>query len=390
MAEEPANLGLFEGGPLETVWRRMGLDRVLVATLRVRHLLVWAAVWIPMLAICLWHGTAVSGVAVPFLLDFEAQARFLIALPLLLIAQPFADGAFGNALESFMERGLVRPGDAARFRSFIESARRWSRGLPLTVAVIILLVLAQWYIAPARWEYPVPTWKGASTGDVLQLSAAGWWYAHVAIAVFQFILVRWVLRLLIWWVLLLRISRLDLQLMPTHPDRSGGLGILGGRIGAFSPFLVSQGVLLSGTLCNRIIYQHQPLQQMWPDAAAYGVLVLVLILGPFMTFSKPMLRAKRRAKVEYSLLASRYVNEFHGKWIGGKAPADEALLGSADIQSLADLTGSLDVISEMRFAPFGKEAIAKVLVPFALPVLPLVFTIIPADELVKSLLKIVL
>ncbi len=383
-------LHLFEGGPFESLWRRSGLDRVLFATLRVRHVLVWAVVWLPMLALALWQGVAIRGTPVPFLLDFETQARFLIALPLLLLGQPFADAVLGMALGTMPDRGIIRSVDRDRFRALLDQAGRWSRGLPLTAVVFAAVLLAATSLTPSRWDLAVPAWHGTTAGDHPELTAAGSWAAFVAVPVFQFVLFRWLLRLMIWWVLLLRIARLDLHLVLTHPDRAGGLGILGHRITGFAPFLVSQGVLLSGTLGNRIAYLNRPLQEMWPEAAAYGSVVLVLILAPYMSFSPPLLRAKVRARLDYGLLSSRYVNEFERKWVRGEAAPGEPLVGSADIQSLADLAGSMDIVSEVRSVPFGKDAIAKVLVPFLLPIVPLIFTMIPAAELVKNLIKIIL
>ena len=48
------------------------------------------------------------------------------------------------------------------------------------------------------------------------------------------------------------------------------------------------------------------------------------------------------------MLAARYAREFDRKWLRGGAPADEPLLGSGDIQSLADLGNSYEVVKEMQ------------------------------------------
>ncbi len=61
-------------------------------------------------------------------------------------------------------------------------------------------------------------------------------------------------------------------------------------------------------------------------------------------------------------------------------------MGSADIQSLADLANSCDVVRGMRPFPFGKETVIQLVVTVVLPGLPLVLTVIPLEELVKRLL----
>ena len=93
---------------------------------------------------------------------------------------------------------------------------------------------------------------------------------------------------------------------------------------------------------------------------------------------------------EYGALASRYVSEFDQKWIRADPPEREPLVGSADIQSLADLANSFEVVNRMQPVPFGKETIILLVVATALPILPLMLTMFPLDELIKRLLGILL
>jgi len=99
-------------------------------------------------------------------------------------------------------------------------------------------------------------------------------------------------------------------------------------------------------------------------------------------------RAKRMGFREYGTLAERYVREFDGKWLRGGAPADEPLLGSGDLQSLADLGNSFEVVRTMRIAPFTKETILQLAAATVAPVAPLLLTMMPLEELLKKLLGI--
>jgi hypothetical protein len=72
----------------------------------------------------------------------------------------------------------------------------------------------------------------------------------------------------------------------------------------------------------------------------------------------------------------------------GKEP-DEALLGSGDIQSLADLGNSFEVIKGMRLIPATKEAIFQLAVVALVPIVPLLLTMMPLDELLKKLIGVV-
>jgi hypothetical protein len=98
---------------------------------------------------------------------------------------------------------------------------------------------------------------------------------------------------------------------------------------------------------------------------------------------------KRISLREYGTLAERYVREFDAKWLRGGAPADDPLVGSADIQSLADLGNSFEVVRTMRIALFTKEAIIQPAAVMIAPVAPLVLTMMSLDEILKKLLGIV-
>jgi hypothetical protein len=113
------------------------------------------------------------------------------------------------------------------------------------------------------------------------------------------------------------------------------------------------------------------------------------VLGPLLVFLPKLSAAKRAGLREYGVLAQRYAREFDHKWLRGGAPADEPLLGSGDIQSLADLGNSYEVVKEMRLVPFTVQTVLQLTVTTLLPVAPLLLTMIPLDELLEGLLKVV-
>ena len=219
-----------------------------------------------------------------------------------------------------------------------------------------------------------------------RLSGAGFWYAWISLPIFQFILFRWWYRLVLWCRFLFLVSRLDLDLSPSNPDRAGGLGYLGTSTAAFAPFLVAQSALVSAMVASRILQQGAQLQDFKLELGGALAFALLQALGPLMVFAPKLLEAKRRGLREYGLLADRYVKEFDRKWLHGGAAPDEPLVGSADIQSLADLANSCDVVRGMRPFPFGRETVIQLVVTVVLPGLPLVLTVIPLEELVKRLL----
>jgi hypothetical protein len=292
-------------------------------------------------------------------------------------------------VRQFLERHLVADEALQRFDDAIGSAFRLRNSIVAEVLLIafvyIVGVLLLWrnYVALSA-----ATWYGTPTPGGLELSPAGVWYAYVSLPLYQFLLVRWYFRIFIWMRFLWRVSRLELSLIPTHPDRVGGLGFLGNTVYAFVPLLVAHGVILAGPIANRIFYLGAALPQFMIEVAVVVGFLLCIVFGPLLVFAPQLAQMKRKATHEYGALAERYVREFDTKWVRGGAPAGEPLLGSADIQSLADLANSFEVVRSIRLAPITKEAVLQLLIVTLLPLAPLLLTMMSIEEALKRLLGI--
>ncbi len=377
------------GGPLYQLLRR---TRLSVDTLALVHRRVIAGVvitWVPLLVLSMLEGRALRGIEVPFLLNAEVQARFLLAMPLLLVAELAVHLRMRKLVAQFFNRNLISVADQPRVHDAIASAMRLRNSV---VMEVILVALIYGVGIPMR-EYlavDVRTWASpASEGTgLVNLSLAGWWQALVSVPVFQFLLLRWYFRVFIWARFLFAMSRVTLELMPTHPDRVGGLGFLNNVVDAFTPVLAAHGVLLAGLIADRIFYEDAVLTQFNVEIFG-GVAVLVfLVLCPLMAFIGQLARVKRTGLGDYGGLAQRYAREFDDKWLRGGANG-EPLMGSADIQSLADLANSFQVIREMRFVPFSKETVLQLAIVTLVPLSPLLLTMISFEELIKRLLSAV-
>jgi hypothetical protein len=262
-----------------------------------------------------------------------------------------------------------------------------------SVAVEVALAILVWTVGHWIWRSQIAlgaaSWYATLEGTRWHLTPVGYWYAFVSIPMFQFVLLRWYLRLLIWFRFLWQVSRLNLRLTSTHPDRAGGLAFLGKSAYVFAPILFAQGALLAGLIANRILYEGETLLSFKMEAASLVGFFVLFILGPLVMFTPHLSRAKRRGLGEYGLLASRYVQRFEEKWVHGEAAEGDELLGSGDIQSLADLGNSYSAVREMRVVPFGLEDIARLAAATAAPLLPLGLTIFSLEELIVRLVKIV-
>ena len=244
------------------------------------------------------------------------------------------------------------------------------------------------FIWRAHFAADVVSWHGAGTSGKLQPSLAGWWLGCVSLPIFQFLLLRWYFRLVIWARFLWQVSRLELRFMPMHPDRCGGLSFLAMVSQAFAPVLVAQGVVLAGSIANKIFFAGAKLPAFKLEIIGLVTVMVFAILGPMLVFLPHLAAARRAGLREFGVLASRYVREFDRKWLRGGAPADESLLGSGDIQSLADLGNSYAVVNEMRLTPFTLRNLLQLAAITLLPIAPLLLTMIPLEELLERLLKV--
>jgi hypothetical protein len=379
------DFSLVLGGPLFQLLRRAHLTDDALSLLRRRIVVISLFAWLPLLVLSLMQGRSLGG-AVPFLRDFEVHVRLLAAMPLLIVAELVVHRRMLSVVRHFDERQLIPAAQAPRFSAALASAFRLRNS---TLAELLLVALVYGVGIPVIWRQYVAmgtvTWYAAPSSAGPNLSAAGFWYVYVSLPFFQFLLVRWYFRLFIWTRFLWQVSRIDLKLVPTHPDRAGGLGFLALTVHALSLLALAHGVLLSGQLANRIFFLGAALPQFKAEIALVAVFLLLIILGPLLLFVPKLARAKRDGLAEYGTLAQRYVREFDVKWLRGGAPADEPLVGSGDIQSLADLGNSLEIVRTMRIVPFSKEAIIEVAVFTLAPVAPLALTMMPLEELLKQL-----
>ena len=234
----------------------------------------------------------------------------------------------------------------------------------------------------------VVSWYGVMAGGKLHPSPAGWWLGCVSLPVLQFLLVRWYFRLYIWARFLWQVSRIELQLLPSHPDGCGGLGFLSLVRQAFAPLLLAQGVLLAGLIANRILFAGGRLPQFLIDVVALVAISALMVFAPLLVFTPKLEDTARMGLLEYGALAQRYVRAFDQKWLRRAESAGEPLLGSADIQSLADMGNSFEFVDRMRWVPFTvRDVLLLAAIPL-LPIMPLTLSMFSLQELLERLLKL--
>ena len=387
--EEEPDFSLVLGGPLYQMLRRAHLSGPALELLRRRVLFFVAITWLPLFLLSLVTGHLLGGPGLPFLRDAETHVRFLIALPVLIVTELIVHKRIQSGIKQFSGRRIVLPGDAAEFHAALNTAMRIRNSVTLELILLICASTVGHWVWENKVALGTASWYGLRAGATIRLSPPGYWYAFVSIPIAQFILLRWYLRFLVWFWMLCRLSRLNLRLVSTHPDRAGGIGFLGEIVQAFAPILFAQGAMLAGMIANRIFYDGQTLMSFKVTILGLVGFFVSVILVPLTVFTPHLFRARLVGLQQFGLLATSYGIDFEKKWLCASANS-EAILGTSDIQSLADLANSYAVVREMRLVPFTLRDSIVLMIATVTPLLPLLLTMMPLEEILTKLVKIVL
>jgi len=386
--QDPPDFSLVLGGPLYQMLRRARLTGPALELVRRRVVMSVLLCWVPLAVLSLAQAHFLGGAELSFFRDIETHVRLLVSLPVLILAEMIVHQRIRPVVKSFVERRVVTAEELPKFHAAIDSAMRIRNSVIVEVALLIFVFTVGTWVWRRQVALDVASWYASPQGGEMHLTMAGYWFAFVSVPVFQFILLRWYMRILIWFWFLFRVSRLKLHLLPAHPDRAGGLGFLGKSSFAFVPLLFAQGALLAGQIASRIFYNGQSLLAFKMTIAGFVAFFVVAVLAPLFLFTPQLARAKREGLAEYGAFASSYVMDFDQKWLHSKGN-DEALLGTGDIQSLADLGNSFAVVREMRAIPFATDDVVRLLVATVAPVVPLLLTIMPFEQLLTQAIKII-
>jgi hypothetical protein len=380
---------LVLGGPLYQLYLRTKLMTSPLGFLFRRVVVVSLICWGPLLILSALAGQAIGGVTVPFLLDVEVHVRLLAAIPLLIIAELIVHQRIVVVVRQFIERDIIAPEHRVRFEQIIASTMHLRNSIAIEVALLLFCFGVGHWVWRGHVALSVPTSYSVRSDGEICLSKAGYWYAFVSLPIFRFLLFRWYFRIFLWYQFLWRVRGLPLQLNLYHPDHAAGLGFLAASVSAFTPVLLAQTTLISGAIADRIWYAGANLTAFKMELACTLVFLMLMVLVPLAFFVMHLGNANRVAKSEFGILSSKYVNRFRAKWIKHDAEEGEPLLGTPDVQSLADLGNSFKIVSDGRLFPIGKQTVARLLGVLILPLLPLMLTIIPLKEVVSWVVKLV-
>ena len=183
------NFSITKGGPLHWLLvllghagdgRRLVLRRALAAVL---------IAWFPLLLLSLIQGLAWGRkIEIPFLRDLAVNVRFLVAVPILIVAESRIDRRWRSLILEFLRSELVNEKTLPSFEALLERTTRWrDRVLPEALLAFIALFLSLSFVKTELLMTGTSNWHSLGSGAV---SAAGRWFNLVSTPIFRFLLLR--------------------------------------------------------------------------------------------------------------------------------------------------------------------------------------------------------
>jgi len=336
--------------------------------------------WLPIVVWAGFEGRVLSGhVEEPLLQHYGIHVRFLIALPLLILGEAKMDKLMTKFIPYFLTSGLVRAEQRGAFKDTIKGVIRL-RDLVKPWLIIAVLILAWTLFKPAVSEEHELIWADGGFGV--------FWFNYVSRPIFTIFMAAWLWRLALLVILLKRVARLGLDLVPTHPDRAGGLGFLEKLPTAFSLFALAVSSVIASRLAHDVVYHGVHVISLKVLLVGFLIVVIGLCITPLLVFIGSLVSAKRQALLEYGALVGQHGRLVRRRWIIGETLDDDSLLDAQEIGPVADTLALYDAVKNMRAAPIGKSAIMGVALPALIPMLALFSIEVPIKEVLTKLFGI--
>jgi len=366
------------GGPLHGLGRRLGLVRGAANPIPL-GLVLGAGSWLVLVALALIQG---AGHPMLSLGVIAGHVRLLVVIPLFFVCEAWVDPRM-NAFVDTLRRSEVIPVKAwPALNSEIARNLRWKDSwLPESLC---LLATVLWSTLGSQWAMHGATSAFDPARNSSAMSLAGHWYWFVCLPLFRFLALRWIWRLGQWARFLWRISRMELHLVPTHPDGTAGLGYLEVVHTHFLPLVLALSAVQAAGLAEELVGGSIAFEAIYPALALVLVIDLALFFGPVFVFTPKLWACRVKALSDYMEFASNYVSDFDGKWLAPGSGRGELLLGTPDLQSLADLSNSMNVVRNMRVVPVNLGLLRDFVIVALLPLLPLLLLKYPIAELAQK------
>ena len=388
--EQPASAEkygeLFSVGPPYRLQAVLGLIGPEDLRIKRRALIAALVAWLPLAVLTAIRGDfAHESGGQSLLSDFGVHARFLVAIPMLILADAMCGPRLGSTARHFIDARLVASADRARFDAAVASTRKLRDSTLVEIAVVILAYALVSALSYSVLESDVQGWHRSDPGRGLNPSPAGWWGLLVSLPILLILILGWAWRWILWTRLLWLVSRLDLRLIPSHPDRAAGLRFVSYTVRAWWPLGFTLGAIVAGVLATKIVHHEAVLFDYRYGITAVALTPVALFTAPLLVFFGKLLEAWRRGLFEYGELVDRFGRHFERKWLQQQAHTDDSILERPDFSAATDLYQVADRVHEMRLVPVDFRSLVMLAVATLLPFAPVVLLGLPFDDIVSAL-----
>ena len=340
--------------------------------------------WLPIAGWALVTGSAgSSGDAGESLLrHYGVHVRCLIVIPLLILTEPMLHRAAHTIAAQLAATAVTAEASAA----FDAAGRAVVRLRDATLPWVLLLGAAiAWSLADEpRAHGDAMAWALYADGS---LGFGGWWFVYVVRPVFLALLLAWLWRIVLLSLWMGRVGRIDLSLVPTHPDRAGGLALIEKLPGAFALVSLALSAMLASRWAHEILHHGASIAAYRHTVIVFVVIWSLLLLLPLLAFAPALSRTRTRAVRAYSALVGRQGELVHRRWIEGDEVAAEPILEAPEIGPVADAAAMYEAVVKMRRVPVGKASVIGIVLPLALPLLVVAALQVPLKDLLLKLAK---
>ncbi len=309
----------------------------------------------------------------------------LIAVPALLVGEILMESRFRAVIEHIHQAALLDASDLARVDEVLTILVRVRDSLLPEFTILLLLILHT--ATSYKGLIDAMPWLSRASSTGLHLTAAGWYGVLVSSSIFQFLFGVMLWKWLLWTFFAFKLSRRNLKLVPTHPDRHGGLGFLGLTSAAFAPIAFSATAVIAATWRNEILYHGAHLADFKLPAIVLVAVTALVALGPLAFFVPRLADLRRKGILEYGVLGQRDSTEFHEKWILHRVGNQTDSPASRESTAVANFGRVYESIEKMNSFPADKGALYTLAAAVFIPALPMILAEVPFAVLLSGLLK---
>ncbi len=376
---------LFEGDFLTRLFQRMGMGSYRTGHLAMRALCLVLLTWGVLAGLSIWagvHWTQDKGKN--FFFDFAAYGQLLLGLPMFLIAERVIDFQTREAARCFLTTGVVEPGDAVRLLRINWRLRELRQSIwPDVLCLVTGYALTAAWMIPEMYNDRV-TWHAmVRLGGHQILTAPGIWEFIVVGPLTTYWWLRWAVKVWLWTWYLYQVSQLRLNLVPSHPDSTGGLGFLSDAQTKFGWVILAYGMsYVAPTILYKVKFEEASMFVLanWGYAAGFVIGAPLLFTLPLFMFTRQLFHAKSHALEVLQERSMERAKAFEEKWLKACSSGNYELMSGSDLAGLNALNQVYDHIHKMRVVPFDLRSFGELVGSALGPMIPLLPYVIDLPE----------